>query len=107
MGPCLSGFSLTPGAPPALGNTLEIEKSNLAYETELNPERFAFQDNVSLVIADTDSIDAINSSITQPSQQANRSDVIELLGVDAVVNLTDTAGDMFLNPPQILQATVS
>jgi hypothetical protein len=97
----LCGFEIKPAAPPPPGDTRDIDRAELAYDTTLIPGSFQWEEAVLLNSKKLD--DNIRSNKIKQSivNNSNRTKIMADLGVAMEIVVNESIVDSFLYVPQI------
>jgi len=99
----LTGFEISPKAPPAPGATRTIPRTKLQYEDpDVVSDAFTPQVAAPLTFDRGDDDDRRKTIDAEIGQNAARAQVIAALGITAEISLSATVADEFLISPQIV-----
>lgn len=96
----LGGLEIVPMNGPDEGSNFAIAKDNLAIEPEVNEHPFSFADTETFDWNDQETVD---ETIVSPSVTTARNSLLTSLGIDTLIDLSNTTGDQFLTPPLVTE----
>jgi hypothetical protein len=100
----LAGFEIRPKNQPAPGMTASVQRSYLQFDTTPVPDAYAWESQAPFVATELDreqAIEVISDSLSNDATIAAREELLNALGVSALINLSGAAATAFLIQPQI------